>query len=340
MPGEMTLEELKKLNAETPEDQGEQTVIDNLTPDEENAEEQEPEAEEQAEEEEDENEKEPAENGEDAGSAEEEVPDWAKPESEAKYTDTDAANIRRKWKSKLKESDEENKRLEARIAELESGESKTPELKRPNPDDFEEHADYQEALVDYKFQVRQAKQDSETAARKREEERNTQQKRIEKSVNDHYTRAAQLAEKSGIKPETYQAADLRVRQTIDAVYPDGGDAITDALIANLGEGSEKVMYHLGVNPSKLQALREKFEQDNTGLSVAAYLGSLKAELDLPAKRKTAAPTPTPEVKGDGSTQSETALKKKYQEAHKKGNTQAAFDLKRQAKAKGINTGAW
>ena len=110
----------------------------------------------------------------------------------------------------------------------------------------------------------------------------------------------------------------------------------------MGEGSERVFYHLGVNTKKRSELIELFNQDRTGIKAAAYLGKLNAQLGAPKKRDSNAPAPADDVKGDraGVVGGNDAMRRKYREAHSNGNSQKAFDLKRQAKSKGINVDNW
>ena len=140
-----------------------------------------------------------------------------------------------------------------------------------------------------------------------------------------------LAEKSGISADMYQSADRKVRQAIDSVFNGAGDDITDALIANLGEGSEKVMYSLGVNSTRLNELRSRLQSDPSGVKAAIYLGQLNAELKAPMKRKTTAPKPPPEVNGDAKASTSVRnLQKRYSEAQRTGNVQAAYNIKKEA----------
>jgi len=166
-------------------------------------------------------------------------------------------------------------------------------------------------------------------------------------VDKHYERAVKLSEESGITAEMYQNADFRLRSMVESVFnPDrsndgAGDAIVDALIANLGDGSEKVMYNLGVNSSRLQELKTRFENDRSGVSASIYIGQLNAELSAPKKRKTNSPKPAPNVKGDKHEKAQTkAYKKAYDDADKKGDTQARFNARREARKAGVDTSNW
>ena len=261
------------------------------------------------------------------------------------FTGSDIKKAKTKLKAKLeRKHSEEIEKLNARIEELESSQSSS-DLNKPKREDFYDSDDpdeaYADALVDYKFKkhmAQQAAKSQEATATRQQIER---QQQVEKGLDQHYERAAKLAEKSGITPELYQSADYQVRQAIDNVFPKSGDAITDALIADLGEGSEKVFYNLGVNRGRLNKLTSLLKQDPKGIRAAVYLGQLGAELAAPQKRTTRAPAPSPEVKGDQQQSAEVSkLQRKYKEAHKSGNTQAAFDARMEAKRAGVDVSNW
>lgn len=279
--------------------------------------------------------------------------DWMKSDDEeegeesASFSDGDMAKLRRKMKGKAAEakaeSDETIDKLEQKIKDLESGKSQKQEtIERPKRDDFQDDDAYDDALFEYRTDVKNAKTGASDAAKNLKDQRDAKDAVINDDVNKHYERAAKLAEKSGIKAETYQAADMRVRQAVEKIIPGGGDAIVDNLISVTGAGSEKVFYKLGVNPKKLEALIEKLQDNSGGLSAAAYLGNLSESLNNPTKKTSKAPAPGEDIEADGTT-SATKLKgmqKKYKEAHKSGDSQAAFNIKKKAKAAGADVKKW
>ena len=113
------------------------------------------------------------------------------------------------------------------------------------------------------------------------------------------------------------------------------------MIAGLGAGSEKVMYSLGVNNARLAELKNRLIADPSGVTAGMYLGELKSEISAPQKRKTNAPKPAAQLKGDEQANDKfKAAKKNYEAAHKRGDTSKAFTLKRAAKKAGANTKTW
>lgn len=301
----------------------------------------------------------PEEKAEEEAEKKEDAPEddsWMKPDEsdpeDAKFTSHDVANVRRKYKAEARQAKEESSAVKA---ELENVKKELEALKtgkqtlvpataagKPRRDQFKTDEEFVEALTDYKISLTTQQTQSERAAEERKRQIDDRNAKTAVAVDQHYERAAKLAEKSGIKPEAYQAADLKVRQAIDSIFPSTGDAVADALISSLGSGSEKVFYHLGVNTAKRAEMVRLLTEDRSGIRAAVYLGKLNTELTTPVKRETKAPDPIDEVKGDkaGSGNSSEKLKRRYKEAHDKGDVQAAFAIRRQAKKAGINTQAW
>lgn len=280
-----------------------------------------------------------------------ELEDWMKSDddqtssgSEKKFTDSDIAAAKKKLRAKLESKhNEETEKLKARLKELEQG--KQPDLQKPKREQFLDEDDpdeaFAEAMAEWKWNQKHAESEAERAAKDAERKRLERMQEISQGVDEHYQRAVTLAEESGISADMYQSADYRVRQALDEVFEGSGDAITDALISNLGKGSERVFYNLGVNKARLTELQSLLKADPSGIKAAVFLGELKHDLTAPKKRTSNAPKPAPQADGDAAvTQSAKALKSKYDKAHAKGDGQAAFNAKREAKQAGIDTSKW
>jgi len=266
--------------------------------------------------------------------------------ADRKFTDRDIGAAKAKLRAKLeREKQSELDKLRYELEELRRNTVAPQPSAKPKREDFYHLDDpdeaYTEALADWKVKDALTRQHQETQHYESQRKQLDAQAAVEKSVDQHYERAATLAAASGISPELYQSADLRVRSAIDGVFPGGGDQVTNSLIASLGEGSEKVFYNLGVSPKRLAELTSKLAADPSGLQAANYLGRLSAELTAPVRRSSNAPAPATTVQGDANTTDVgKTLMRKYQEAHKKGDLQAAFNYRREAKAKQINTQSW
>lgn len=270
------------------------------------------------------------------GSADEEIPNSAWKAAREKY---------KAKEGKLKEDHEsELSQLRTENARLKKG-AVPKTLNRPKRDDFDEHDEpqeaYEDALNDFRFEQNNAKQAARTTEAGTEAKLIALQNDVDESVNQHYERAVKLSDKSGITAELYQSADKTIRTAIDAIRPGAGDAIVDDLISYLGEGSEKVFYSLGVNASKRDKLTSLLTSDVTGIKAAMYLGTLKAELNAPNRKSTNAPTPAPNLQGDGATvDPHKALKKAYGKAVDSGDMQARFNARMAGKKAGANVNTW
>ena len=162
-----------------------------------------------------------------------------------------------------------------------------------------------------------------------------------KSLDDHYERAAKLVSQGKVTEESFKGADKTVRMTLEAMYPGQGDSSADALIStldSLGAGSEKVMYQLGVNPSKMQELQSKLTADPSGMLACAYLGQLQAEIQTPSKRRSQAPAPSSKADGEGGSAGKGgSLQKAYDKAD---GSQERITIKRKAKLQGVDVSNW
>ncbi len=261
------------------------------------------------------------------------------------FTGKDIKGARLKERAKAeKQFERELAEVKARLARYESGAppqdhgngqakaSPVPTLEQCNYDEQK----YQQAMQQWVTGTVQ----SQISTVQQTEQQRQQQTQFQQAVDSHYERAAQLAQKHGIKPEVYQRTDLDVRSAIESIRPGQGDVIADGLIAQLGEGSEKVMYFLGRNPAKLAEFQNQLASDPSGLKAAMFLGSLKASALSPPKRPSNAPKPATQIRGDTKPVSGSSLHKQYQSADRKGDVQAAYNAKKAAKAQGIDVSQW
>jgi len=333
-----TLEELKAENAQAEEAKATVESVDGLSEiTEDEAETQEAGAAEQEE-------------GTEEVLAEPELEPWMQSDQDdnagKKFTDSDVGKAKAKLRAKLeREHSGEVDQLKQQIAELQQAKPVSGnDLVRPKRGDFDDHEDpddaYTDALVDWKIKISQAESQAATKHTDLQRKQLEQKAKLTEAVDQHYERAVRLSEETGITPELYQGADLMVRREVERLFPDRGDAITDTLIANLGEGSEKVFYSLGVNATKRAKMASLLEADPSGIQAAVFLGSLKAELSTPGKRKSNAPAPAPNLNGDKGVNQGGDFLKKYKKAHQSGDMQGALNAKLAAKRVGVNVKDW
>jgi hypothetical protein len=250
---------------------------------------------------------------------------------------------KRKLKGQISEREEEIEKLKQENADLLKFKP-APETKlvRPKEDSFDTTDEYEAALDKYNDDKLE-----EASGRLRLKDQQDQaslkaQTDLTGAVDGHYERAAELIEKSGIKPEVYKAADTTVRKAVESITPNLGDVIVDQIISILGEGSEKVLYYLGRNAAALNKFQSLLASDKSGMKAAIYLGQEKQRLTNPIKPRSKAPDPATEVKGDEATQGAAAnrFKKKYDAVSAKNDPQAMYNAKKEARAAGVDVSAW
>lgn len=294
----------------------------------------------------------PAEDEEEEGE-ETKVEAWMQTEEQAsegaekKFTNDDMAGLRHKMKAKLEDSNGEIEKLRAENEALRRGGSQqaaqTDQLPpRPKREDFDFDDDAYDSAMDAWYDKRT---DAKLAARDNTQTVTQQQKDAQdgftKSVDQHYERAATLVKDAGISAEMYQSSDKNVRSMIENIRPGNGDLIAEQLIATLGEGSEKVMYYIGRNQNALNGLQNAIIADPSGMKAMMYLGQTASKVVTPQQRKSRAPTPATQIKGDASESSSAkAFKKQYDAAAKSGNVQKKFDARRAAKKANVDVSNW
>lgn len=340
MTQEMTLEELKAQNASAVEETVEEEAV----------EQPESEAEDHGETEEQQEEQPEAEESEEVESwMQEDVASPSDDETESGFKpNPQAAAVRKKLRAKLSEKDDELEQLKQRLAQYEQGQPQQQEQAqqlppRPKLEDFDyDEAKHEAALDEWYDKKAEAKaaqvyQSSQSKAEQEAAQRKAQQAR-EEAVNRHYERAEKLVSEGKVSEEKYQLADRAVREQFDKLKPGQGDAITEHIIDILGDGSEKLMYSLGVNPAKMQEVANVFANDPSGHATIALLSRMQAKLLSPEKRKSSAPKPSAELSQGGAVKTEAdALHKKYKNAK---DLQTRLDTKRQAKRQGIDVTKW
>lgn len=250
--------------------------------------------------------------------------------------------VKAKLKAKLSESNEEIDRLRQEIDTLKQPKPTAEAPKRPRLADYASDAEFDAAMDNWEQQHTESTLATVEQRKTQREQAERIQQEVTTAVSGHYERAAKLVSEHTIDPEVYRAADHTVRSAVEAVMPKRGDAVVDQMISIIGEGSEKTLFHLGRNQNSLNTFRALLQDDPSGLKAAVFLGKKTAEFNgTTTKKISRAPAPAASATGDaGGGVKASAIKKQYDAAHKKGDTQAAFNLKRQAKAAGIDIKQW
>jgi hypothetical protein len=125
--------------------------------------------------------------------------------------------------------------------------------------------------------------------------------RAEQEIAKHYERAAAL----GV-PD-YEDSERIMRDEF-------GDGAIDAVINAIGEGSERVLFHLGKNSAKRQEIAELMRHDPSGLRAMTRLGQILATLSTEPKAKTISQAPAADkpVSGGQGGGTESAVIKKLE----------------------------
>lgn len=279
----------------------------------------------------------------------EEVEEWLKGDSAQAVPLAKHVELKHKLKARLSEKDDENARLKARIAELEAGgvmnqqQVMQQEIEPPSMDlYFDDPAAYAKAQKEYYNNLVRQHLSNQASTAQQQQQQQLVQQQLEKALDSHYERAQKLVDGGIISPDVYRSAEQSFRQSLHQITGNG-DAAADLIISRLGDGSEKIVTHLGINKSAMAMLQKHLAEDQTGLSASVYLGELKARFSGVATSKLSkAPAPETHVKATAPTGTATSesLKRAYQSAHKSGDSQKAFNLRQQARAQGINVSNW
>jgi len=249
--------------------------------------------------------------------------------------------MKQKLKGRVSEANEENERLRAENATLKASQQAPTELKRPMIDDFPTDEEYYASLGKYEDDMAVDRHNRINLQQRQTDTVNQAQAKRDEAVSKHYERAGKLIEDSSVTAENYKTADTIVREAVESVMPKMGDIVTDQAISILGEGSEKVMYNLGVNKANRLEFIDLLREDNQGLKAVAFLARLQERLIKPKKGTSTARSPATQVKGDGATTPKSkASKRKYDDLHAKGKGQDAYNLKKQAKKDGVDVSQW
>ncbi|MHA1420280.1 MAG: hypothetical protein ACTSPO_15300 [Candidatus Heimdallarchaeaceae archaeon] len=253
------------------------------------------------------------------------IEDWMNEDDEQTLSDIMpvSAHIRakRKLKGKIGDRDTEIESLRQEIKDLKDQKIipsiQDETLIRPKESDYEFLEAYHTALDEYEDKRIESKFSVVQGKNKLQETQKKVIQQLNENVDKHYIRADKLIEDSGISAETYKQSDETVK------------------------GSEKVMYKLGRSKALRGELITLLSEDPHGLRAIAFLGEQKAKLLNTKGRKSNAPAPSNEVTGDAtSSTKERGFRKKYDDAHVKNNSQAAYNAKKEAKAAGIDTSKW
>jgi hypothetical protein len=189
-----------------------------------------------------------------------------------------------KIEAKSQEAQEAIDRAEAAEAQLKlyqiKEQSQAP-AKRPKLEEYDSDDDYYLALDEYETgKIEEATRKTAEQILNQNQNQTTQSQRqavYEDSANKHYERAGAL------KVSDYEATEDKAIEIL------GGDAVKQ-IMANT-DNSEVVLYHLGKNPGKAEAIANLIKSNP--MKGVIEIGGLAAKLQIRPKTK---PAPDPEDK--------------------------------------------
>jgi len=279
-------------------------------------------------------------------SEEEELPDWAKPESDKEKGAVPVAKhveIKHKLQGKIADKD-------AEIAALKQQLEQAQAIQPQNVEDLEiakeawEFDGTAEEYQRYKAQIDARNaiklQRAEQQRQANEQHQREEAARVEAELDKHYERATELVTSGIIKqPEQFKAAEQTVIKSVDSIVPGVGSEIVKMMISRLGVGSEKVIFHLGTNSVERQKFENELRSDSTGFKAAMFLAEKKALFNSKPVVKPK-PVPKPDVPLQGKAPKVTNHKAAYLKAEKSGDYEAASAARKAARAAGEDPSNW
>lgn len=260
--------------------------------------------------------------------------------------------VRTKLKDKIHEKDDEISQLRSEIESLKSSgviqqEVKPSTSKRPSRKDFEnEYGElnedaYDAAVDDWNLERLKAGQQDLSNKEAQERQQRKQQEVVETSVKGHYEAAEKLVSDGMVKADAYQETDKLIRQRLDKEAPGSGDIMADNLIHVInevaGENSAKIWFKLGRSPKELDNIIESFRDQTTIPKGYAAIAKMSSEISSPKKKRSLAKKPAKQISGDKTaTVNAKKMKRKVDEARKRGDIQTVISLKREAKKQGVD----
>ena len=286
------------------------------------------------------------------GEQAQEIPLWMRADDQESATDDQMPvkshiAVKQKLKGRLNQKDSEIDQLRQEINQLKSTPpTSTPTtsapVAMPKPDDFydskDPDGDYQRALNAWVNRSVDDKLKAHIETQQHQSQRQQLDGRISQGLDRHYDRAARIVSEGIITEDEYRDSETLLRQSVDMIAPGRGDAYVDSLLGRIGDGSEKVVISLSRNASHMTAFQQALRDDPTGITAATFLGELKGKFSG-ANMVSKTPKPGKKLNGDAPVDGGSD-RRKYLAAHKANNRQEAFNIKRAARARGVDVSKW
>lgn len=186
----------------------------------------------------------------------------------------------------------------------------------------------QEYTVAYQNWVNEVNQINAQKAQ-REASRNAVIKQTQAKADSLAKKASGFIQENNLKPDLVIDAIETATSEISAAT-----GLDDALVVMLdavGEGAERVAYHLGRNQTSMSKVKQLLSEDPSGMRAISFMTRLTTKLK-PKTQVSKAPEIDEPVKGDGSTQGAKKLQALYDKA---SDPQEMMRLRKKARELGV-----
>lgn len=212
-----------------------------------------------------------------------------KDEAEEQEESKKPSRFQRRVERETKELRDEIKRLRQQLDGKDAKKEPEPKINAPQREDFKSDAEYDDALFDYRYQMRRAKEEAENAKK-------TLEAQLEANFNDYKASVADFREDHD---DWDEVVNDKVRIPESVYYA----------IVDLGKDGPPVSYHLGQHPEIVSELA-----DMTPYRAAIEIGRLadklkggkKAESSVPPKPKPKLPEPVKPVSASATSSTLTS----------------------------------
>ena len=276
----------------------------------------------------------------------EEQPEWAKAESDKEKGAVPVAKhveIKHKLQGKIADKDAEIAALKQQLEQVQAAPPQHIEDLEIAKEAWEfdgpaeEYPRYK-AQIDARNAIKLQRAEQQRQAN--EQRQREEAARVDAELDKHYERAAALVTSGIIKqPEQFQAAEQTVVKAVESVAPGLGQMVINSMISRMGEGSEKVIYHLGANATALREFESELRADPTGIKAAMYLAKKQALFNSKPVVKPK-PVPKPDVPLQGKAPKVSSYEAAFKKAEKAGDSSGMLAASRAARAAGINPDNW
>ncbi len=243
-----------------------------------------------------------------------------------------------KEKKKRKEADSQVDELQRKVEELEARLQAPKQAPKP-----QQASEYPPVPVLYEDGISTREQYNQAYAKWMNDCKAVDQRKAQQSQQRavHAEQAQQRAERLAERASGFiDSNKLKADKAIDHIQE--GVALLDQaaglegagliLLDSVGEGAEKVAYHLSRNKAAMSHVTQLLKEDPNGLKATAWLTKQAEKLKPKKAHISNAPAPDEPLSGDGATATESQLQAQYA---KETDVSKLIALKRQARKLGI-----